>query len=212
MTTIYLVRHGQTLWNTEGRMQGFKDSPLTELGVTQANALSIKLKHIDFNKIYSSSLSRAYNTASILRGNRSMKIIKNDNLREIYMGIWEGHTQEEIEKLEGKELYNFWNAPHKYNPKTGEDFYHLTKRAVKEVEKIAKEKDGNILIVSHAAFIKSFTTYISNLHIKHLWEAPFIPQTSLTIVEYEAGNWKIIKYGDISHYENEMENIIKNTV
>ena len=59
---IYFVRHGQTIWNVEKRFQGLSDSPLTELGITQAKWLGEKLKDIKFDKFYSTSLKRAYDT------------------------------------------------------------------------------------------------------------------------------------------------------
>ena len=71
---IYFVRHGQTIWNVEKRFQGLSDSPLTELGITQAKLLGEKLKDIKFDKFYSTSLKRAYDTANYIE-NKKLKFL-----------------------------------------------------------------------------------------------------------------------------------------
>ena len=71
---IYFVRHGQTIWNVEKRFQGLSDSPLTELGITQAKLLGKKLKDIKFDKFYSTSLKRANDTANYIKGDRDQEI------------------------------------------------------------------------------------------------------------------------------------------
>ena len=96
---IYFVRHGQTIWNVEKRFQGLSDSPLTELGITQAKLLGEKLKDIKFDKFYSTSLKRAYDTANYIKGNRKQKVEIFDDFVEISMGDMEGIKQEDFKKL-----------------------------------------------------------------------------------------------------------------
>jgi len=82
-TTLYLARHGETLWNVEGRLQGHLDSPLTEVGKRQAGWLRRSLESIPFDAIYTSPSGRAYHTAEILRGDRNVDIITCDSLNLI---------------------------------------------------------------------------------------------------------------------------------
>ncbi len=82
MTKLYITRHGETLWNTEGRMQGWNDSPLTDLGIKQAEWLRERIKDLKIDVIYSSPSGRAYNTAEIIKGNRELQVIKHDGYRE----------------------------------------------------------------------------------------------------------------------------------
>ena len=96
---IYFVRHGQTVWNVEKRFQGLSDSPLTELGITQAKLLGEKLKDIKFDKFYSTSLKRANDTANYIKGNREQEVEIFDDFVEISMGDMEGMQHEEFKKL-----------------------------------------------------------------------------------------------------------------
>lgn len=75
MLNIYLVRHGETEWNIEKRLQGWQDSNLTEKGIEDANALHDHLIDIKFDAIYSSSSKRAFKTAEIIAGNRKLEVI-----------------------------------------------------------------------------------------------------------------------------------------
>ena len=76
MLNIYFVRHGETVWNTKGIMQGRLDSELTEKGVLQAENLSEQFENIDFEAVYSSELGRAYKTANILKSGRDIEVKK----------------------------------------------------------------------------------------------------------------------------------------
>ena len=96
---IYFVRHGQTIWNVEKRFQGLSDSPLTELGITQAKLLGKKLKDIKFDKFYSTSLKRANDTANYIKGDRDQEVEIFDDFVEISMGDMEGIKQEDFKKL-----------------------------------------------------------------------------------------------------------------
>ena len=88
---IFLIRHGETNWNKEGRFQGQIDIPLNDNGKSQARKTSSYLKEIKFNKAFSSSMNRPYETAQIiLQSNKDLKITKVDSLMEINHGLWEG--------------------------------------------------------------------------------------------------------------------------
>lgn len=209
MTTLYLIRHGQTIWNVQKKMQGWNDSPLSELGIQQAEWLSERLENVSIDIIYSSPLGRALKTAEIVRGTKNIDIISRDNLREINGGMWEGKEQEYIEKEFKEQLNNYWNAPHLYVPYGGENFEQVRDRAVKEIENIINENEGkNILVVTHGATLKCFMSYVRNISIKDLWEPPYIHQTSLTKIEVDNKKMKVIMYADTSHYrEVEVENV-----
>lgn len=202
MTTLYITRHGETEWNTEGRMQGWNDSPLTNLGITQANWLYERLKDIDFNAIYSSPTGRAYKTAEILKGERNIKIIANDALKEINLSEWEGLDQKKIKDKDEKQFYNFWKAPHLYKPICGEDFLELQRRVISSIRKIVKEhKDETVLIVTHTMTLKALMASLKNKQISTIWDPPLIKQTSLTIIEIDDEKINIQMYADDSHHK-----------
>jgi len=112
MAKIYITRHGETEWNIEGRLQGRKDSRLTALGEKQAEWFEKRLNKVQIDIIISSSSGRALRTAEIIRGKRNIDIVPNDNLREIYLGQWEGLFHAEIKEDWPEEQRNFWKYPH----------------------------------------------------------------------------------------------------
>jgi probable phosphoglycerate mutase len=97
MTQLILIRHGETLWNTERRMQGQLDSPLTERGLWQAQQLGIRLKNQPFTTLYSSDLPRAARTAEQIAIVTGHNILIDERLRERHFGAFEGMTQKEIQ-------------------------------------------------------------------------------------------------------------------
>lgn len=126
---IYLVRHGQTQWNAEGRIQGSQDSPLTDLGLNQITCVSNKLKTClqGTPSFFSSPLPRARITAEIIKNNLMIhnKVIVSHYLAEKNYGSWEGLRHDEIpeaEKLAYK-ANKFSCAPH-----GGETYEQLIKR------------------------------------------------------------------------------------
>lgn len=201
---LYLTRHGQTEWNLERRMQGWKDSPLTELGINNAKALGKHLQDVNFSEIYSSSVQRALRTAELVRGDKNVPIILDDNLREIGVGDWEGQVVEDIKQDYAEEYNNFWKKPHLYKRDNVETFHDVQERAVKVVKEIIekhKGTDDNVLIVTHTITLKSIMAYFEGRDIEKLWEPPYIYDTSLSLVEITDEGAKILLHGDVAHLE-----------
>lgn len=201
MTTLYITRHGETEWNTEGRMQGWNNSPLTYLGKMQAEWLRDRLKDVDFHAIYSSTLERAYQTAEIVKGQRNIGVIKKEGFKEISLGNWEGLTSQEIEAINKEQNYNFWKAPHLYIPDGGEHFHELIARTHNSIKEILENhKDENVLIVTHGVTLKTIMLYFEDKPLERLWDPPFAHQTSLTVIEVDKDKYNVIMHGDTSHY------------
>lgn len=99
MTTVYMVRHGETDWNGAHRMQGRSDIPLNERGREQASCAAKALADVPFDVIYTSPLSRAEKTAEIIRGKRNIPLIEEKGFMEIDLGKWDGHTPDEMDAL-----------------------------------------------------------------------------------------------------------------
>ncbi|MGL4731787.1 MAG: histidine phosphatase family protein [Clostridium sp.] len=204
MTRLYITRHGETEWNKCGRMQGWGDSPLTELGEKQAEWLKKRIDDIEFKRIYTSSSQRAYKTAEILKGDKDIEIVAEDNLREIKLGDWQGLTQEEIKALDEENHYNYWNKPEKYITVNGsESFEEVKDRSYNTIMNIIRKNKGeNILVVTHTTALKGFMCALEGKDIKDLWAPPFIKQTSLTIIDFDdEENYKILTNADASHHE-----------
>jgi probable phosphoglycerate mutase len=207
MLTIYLTRHGETQWNTENRLQGWKNSPLTEKGIRNAKLLGNRLSEIEFNAIYTSPSERAIQTAEYIRSERNIPVLTDENLKEISYGEWEGKTKEELRKNYKKEFFNYWNAPHQYDhqPHKGEgltDFKHRVENVFKRI--LAENPSGNILIVTHAATLKVILSYTMNIPIEKMWSPPFIHNTSLTVFHWDGAKFQFEMVGDTSHFEEDV--------
>lgn len=188
-THLYLTRHGETVWNTKKLMQGWKDSPLTDNGIIQANQLSSRLSNVTLSAIYSSTSERAIQTAEIAKGERKLEVIKYDNLREISFGKWEGRTAEDNEKENPEEWMTFWKTPHLFFNESVEPFLKVQERMVDTVNKIVKQHPSeNVLIVTHSIALKLLMDYFEKNELKNLWSAPVIPSTSLTLIEMKRNN------------------------
>lgn len=200
MLRLYITRHGETEWNIERRMQGWKDSSLTPKGMENAAALGERLKDVDFNVIYSSSSRRTIHTAELIRGDRDIRIIPEDNLREINLGEWEGKTSVEAAIMDSPMHTAFWEAPHLYVSKTGESFFQVRDRIEAVLSKISEENEkGNVLIVTHAVIAKTITTIFKALPVERVWDPPFMHGTGLSLVELNEGEARVVFEGDMAH-------------
>ncbi len=205
MAKIYVTRHGETEWNTLGRMQGHLDSPLTKLGEDQARWLGESLKNTPLDYIYSSPSGRAMQTAKAINQSRNLTIRTEENLREIYLGEWEGKVRAEIEAYDAQRYHYFWNAPHQFVATDSESFESVIERSGKMLEEIAKRHPHEVgLVVAHAVVLKSMYAYILKKPIQEFWQGPFMNSTCLNCFEKDEDGWKITLEADISHYPMEV--------
>lgn len=208
MATFYLIRHGQTEFNHERRMQGQVDSSLTELGRNQAAASADEIKDIDFTACYHSPLGRTIETAQILtRHHNDIDLIPYESIMEMNFGEWEGTRQKKednanIDKNSSEHkinLHQFWFAPDKFSgaPGGGENYTQLTDRVYKGIENIQHkhEEEESILLVSHNGAIRAFLNKCLNRDLKDFWEPPKTSPASISIVEWNKGEKpQVIKY------------------
>lgn len=198
---LYVTRHGQTQWNTERRMQGHKDSPLTQNGIDNASLLGKHLKDVRFDCVYSSPLRRAMHTAELIVGDRPLEIIPTPELKEMSFGIWEGQYSEELYQIYPEQYDNFWNHPECYEPiEGGESFEQFKNRVNGWLNEITLDKPGeNILVVTHTCVIKELYSIINKLPLKDFWSDPVIQDTCLSIIEIEDGTTRFLLEADTSH-------------
>jgi len=197
---IYITRHGETQWNRECKMQGWKDSDLTQKGIDNAIKLGESLKDIDLNHIYCSPLGRAVDTARYIRGDRNTKITKIESLKEMGFGAWEGMKNEKIKEMYKEQQDNFWNNPQLYKSVNGESFDNIIDRVRKAFNEIIKTTTGeNILIITHTVVIKAIYLIIKKYSLEDFWKPPFLYDTCLTILEVSDKKIDIILEADISH-------------
>ena len=193
---LYIVRHGITTWNKERRIQGSSDIPLAEEGVEMARKTAKGLSDISFDRIYSSPLIRAYETAQIIKGDRKLEIIQDKRLREMGFGIGEGAEYIEPGQEGDSLLEGFYDCPQDYQaPEGGESFYDVCRRAdcfLKELRTIAPMAE-RILIVAHAAVNQTLFRFLEGLDLKDLWKHKRQPNCAATVAELTEDSSRIIE-------------------
>lgn len=202
VTTFYLVRHGETVWNKEHRLQGWLDSPLSENGILHAQKLGEQLKNIPFTAAYSSTSGRAKETLHYLTAGRKLAIHYEDDLREIFLGNWQGKTVEDIMAINHFDYELYTNYPAQFVATHTESFGEVTERAMYTLKNIAQRyPHEHILIVSHGVTIKCIINAILEHGIDQLWTAPYIEGTSVTIVERIEESWHVKVIGSTQHLQ-----------
>jgi len=183
-------------------MQGWQNSNLTENGVSNAKKLGEKLKEIEFDCIYCSPLGRAVDTANHIKGDRPVRVIYKEALKEMGFGCWEGREHEEVKTRYPEQRYNFWHKPHLYKPVDGESYEQLLDRVGAVFnEIIGLEAQGNVLIVTHAAVIKAILAIVKNIPLEHFWGEPYMYDTCLTVMEISNAEVRLLLEADTSHLE-----------
>ncbi|MBI2138771.1 histidine phosphatase family protein [Candidatus Woesearchaeota archaeon] len=146
---IFFVRHGETMWNRQGRYQGRSDIPLSSKGAIQAAKAAQWLSHYPLDMIYCSPLRRAFRTASAIAKFHPAKAVKVPALVERDYGEWEGLTLKEVKKYH-QEIYNrYAQSRFSIRPPSGESLKDLTERIRPFANKLLKSKASNIAVVSH---------------------------------------------------------------
>ena len=199
---LYLVRHGETVWNFENRIQGASDVLLNEKGREQAKSLAAKLQNISFSKIFSSPLSRALETAKIISLSQDSSITKIDNFSELDQGLLEGLRFNEI-KEKFPEFFSEWRSvPGEVRMPGGETLDELQARAWDGVEKIyakySKEKNP-VLVVSHNLAIICILSRILGVTLNDFRKFRQ-HNASVNIIEHDSmRGWSVVTMNDLSH-------------
>lgn len=179
-----------------------KNSNLTEKGILQAKQLGDHIKDIPLHAIYSSPSGRTMHTAELIKGERNIPIIADENFYEINMGIWEGQMLVDLEAQYPEEVHTFWNEPHRFCSTSGENFYDVHSRVIEGVNLLLeKHKGESILIVSHAAAAKLLVGHFTGLSVERVWDDPFMHSASLSIIEFEGKEASVKQFADISHFQ-----------
>lgn len=199
MTKIYLIRHGESEWNKLSKVQGQQNAMLTDFGREQAKKLGNRLIEENIDIIYSSNLSRALETATIISNIINRPLIKSEGIREMNFGIWEGLTLKEIQD-KYKEEYQIWmKEPEKLKLEGAETLEMLKNRLMGFVNKLIVENNGkNIAIVSHGAALKIIilnllgmgNSFYKNISLKNV---------SLSLIECRQYNNVLTLLNDTSH-------------
>jgi broad specificity phosphatase PhoE len=176
MTTLVLIRHGQTDWNVEGRWQGQADPPLNDRGREQARRAAEYQRRYGFAALYSSDLRRAMETAQVIGMEMGLDVIPEPRLREVNLGRWQGRLSADIQAQYPDEFRRWHESPLTAHPPDGEDIPTLAARVLQAInEIIARHPKRRVGIVSHELPIAVVLCYAARLGLEHL--RSMIPQT-----------------------------------
>jgi broad specificity phosphatase PhoE len=187
LTTIDLIRHGETVWNREKRLQGHSDVFLSERGKEQAEKLAEYMKDISISVVYSSDLRRALDTAKAIAEVHALSVIPSKELRERNMGVWAGKTLDDIQKS-----YLDWEQVRISGGAYGiEETKKLSRRVLNELKRLVElHKGEHICVVSHGGCINSVLSEITQG--KYGIGKSIIENTSITRLRFhETDGWKV---------------------
>ena len=197
-TTILLIRHGQTDWNLQGRMQGHEDIPLNETGRQQAQALANRLADWPIQAIYSSDLQRSSETAVTIGQPHGIQPVQLPEWRERDLGSLSGLTRQEAHT-------KFANSVSLHNrtlvrPPNGEDHETLQKRGLAAFSDIAAKHPGDmVVVVSHGGLLHVLVAHLIGLPENEYGRFTMRGNTGLTIVEQHGDEPVVTCINDTSH-------------
>jgi broad specificity phosphatase PhoE len=198
MTTLYLVRHGQTAWNREEVFRGRADIPLNETGRKEALLTGQYLERVKVDSLYSSPLSRAVETAEAIARYQGKEVQISRGLIDIDFGRWQGVSHERVKERYG-DLYRQWkDTPHLVGFPRGESLEDVRERALRVIDEIVRDHaDETLLMVSHRVVNKTVLCGLLGLDNSHFWQ---IGQDTGCINILEFGQGFILRrLNDTSH-------------
>ncbi|MBL7156693.1 MAG: histidine phosphatase family protein [Candidatus Omnitrophica bacterium] len=171
MAQLILIRHGQTNWDREKRVQGALDIPLNAEGEKEAQKISVELSKFKIDNIYSSPVSCSVSTAREIAIPHNIKIKKLNELNELNHGVWQGLCIKDIKKRYKKQ-YNIWKlSPTSGRPPKGESIRDAYDRAISIMHKIVdKHKGEDTCLVSGGIILSLIKCYIKNADVEHIWK------------------------------------------
>lgn len=201
---IYLMRHGETDWNKERRLQGQSDIPLNEYGVELAVKTAEALADVAFDRAFCSPLGRAQETARIILGARETPLHTDMRLKEINFGTHEGVCFDVAKQDPKDPLHHFFCEPDRYVPPEGaESFAQVMERGRSFLQEKVLPLEGEcriLLVVAHGAFNRSLLSSVMGLPLKDFWRIA-LPNCAVSILSLEEGKFQVVEeskvyYGD----------------
>lgn len=199
MTRLLLVRHGRSEANAQRRVQGWLDSPLDEVGCTQARAVARRLQQEQPQVVYTSPLLRARKTAEIIAHRLEIPLVVDERLRERGVGVLTGLTGEEI-ALQFPDLQEAWRDSRKMlSPPEGESpalFFARVRAAFRSI--VDDHPHDNVVVVSHGGVLIGYLAQLLDMPVGY-WPPFSFGNGSLSIVDFEEDDFRIRLVNDCCH-------------
>lgn len=191
-TTLYLIRHGESLGNIQKIFLGNTDWDLTELGYQQAACTASVFENIHVDAIISSDLLRAYHTACPIAEQKGLPIETEQDFREIFAGKWEGGAFADLEQAYEQD-YTVWKTDiGRARPTDGESVLQLHARILSALQRTVAAHEGEtVVITTHATPIRVLCTGFSGLPIEETAKTPWVSNASVTKIVCEDGTFRV---------------------
>ncbi|HVY05704.1 MAG TPA: histidine phosphatase family protein [Burkholderiales bacterium] len=204
LTTLFLVRHGETDWNVEGRIQGHLDVPLNALGLSQAKALGHRLRTMTFDAVYSSDLIRALATAQPGFDDPDSRIARNPRLRERHLGVLQGLTGDEAMARQPAAWKVFKSREPEAALEGGESLGVFSDRILDFLaEALARHEGKRVLCVTHGGALDAAYRHATGMAQDAKRDFP-IYNASVNTLLCDGNRWTIDRWGDVSHLPAEL--------
>ena len=199
MTTFLLLRHGETQWNAEGRLQGWRDSPLTAVGLSQAEALPARLAGEGIAALVASDLGRARETAAPIAARLGLAVVPDPGLRERCYGILEGKTWAEIERVH-TEAYMRLNARDQdFAVPEGETGLRFRDRVLAAFDRLAAiHGEARVAVVTHGGVLGIVYRYAHEIPLE-MPRTFSVPNAGFNRVRIEGRRWTVEAWADVDH-------------
>lgn len=205
MTRIYLVRHGETTWNAEGRWQGTLDIPLGEVGHQQAQALAKHLKDRPIAAIYSSDLSRARDTAELLSRAKGLEIQTDARLRELDFGVFQGLTHDEIRAKYPEEERELFVDYLDFVLPEGESRRAVQARVYEMWQEVVRRHpNSEVVVMSHGGPVRLLLLKLFDDQVERMLKVP-LPNVSVTTITAEGDKLELEGLGETTHLKQVIE-------
>lgn len=197
MTTIMLVRHGNTDWNVQEIFRGRADIELNENGIKQADLLAKYLEPVTMEAVYSSPLKRAFKTADLIAAPHQINPLPRRELIDFDYGEWQGLSEDTIKKRY-KALYATWlNSPHLATFSRGERLDDVRKRVLDLVNQVTVKHEGAVVLVSHRVVHKVLICALLGLDNSRFWNIR-LDTCGITTFLYEKNRFVLVRHNDTS--------------
>lgn len=196
---LLLIRHGETIWNAEGRFQGQSDIPLSPRGERQAAALALAIAPESVQTLYASDLQRAWSTALILAKPLGLSLHKEARLREMAFGRWEGLTYTELQQRDASLLAAWQSNPSRTAPPGGETLLQISERVNTTLNAIlTAPQDHTVAVVAHSGPLRLMLCLALGFSVRSYWRFVLAP-ASLSELCFSAAGAVLTRLNDTHH-------------
>jgi probable phosphoglycerate mutase len=198
-TSFIVVRHGETAWNAQSRIQGHLDSPLNEEGLAQALLVGERLGHEPFDRLYCSDLGRVLQTAQPIADRSGKRPVTTERLRERNLGVFQGFTGEECKRDRPQDYARFHARDPDHVVPGGESIRQVYQRVSAFFDEIAAAHVGErLVVVTHGGVLDALYRHATGMPLERVRDFP-IYNASLNWLAWRDGHWTVERWGDISH-------------